>query len=109
MERLSEVLISWRREKRFTVRYAAAEIGISVATYSRIERGATMDGKTLGKIIKWMLTCQANQERDKLRDMFAAAALTGLIADHKTNLRGDTVQWAYEYADEMLKARERKP
>ena len=44
--------------------------------------------------------------REQLRDRFAASALEGMLAN--TELDGykhDYAKWAYEYADEMLKAR----
>lgn len=50
---------------------------------------------------------------DCLRDSFAQAALTGMIAAHTGDKRLpdsiDTAQAAYEYADAMLAARQRKP
>ena len=43
-----------------------------------------------------------------LRDKFAMAALQGLLADHNMNAPKDTfVEYAYKYADAMLKERER--
>ncbi len=38
------------------IREAAAELGISPATLSRIERGESMDGATLAKILHWLLS-----------------------------------------------------
>lgn len=39
-----------------TVREAAHDIGISAATFSRIENGECMDGRTLAKIFTWLTT-----------------------------------------------------
>lgn len=40
--------------KELPGREVAADIGISVATLSRIENGEEMDGKTMAKILRWM-------------------------------------------------------
>lgn len=40
------------------MRSAAKDMGTSAATLSRIERGENCDGKTLAKIIKWLLTAE---------------------------------------------------
>lgn len=53
--KLAEVLNRWRWAKEFTVRRAAREIGISSATFSRIENGEMPDGRTLQKILIWLL------------------------------------------------------
>jgi hypothetical protein len=47
-------------------------------------------------------------ERQRLRDQFAAAALTGLLASMQKNvLAEDAASHAYEVADAMMAARER--
>jgi hypothetical protein len=47
-------------------------------------------------------------ERQRLRDQFAAAALTGLLASMQKNvLAEDAAAHAYEVADAMMAARER--
>ena len=47
-------------------------------------------------------------ERQRLRDQFAAAALTGLLASMQKNvLAEDAASHAYEIADAMMAARER--
>lgn len=51
---LGEVLRKWRRMSDLTVRQAAAEVGLSVATFSRIERGESMDARTLATIFTWL-------------------------------------------------------
>lgn len=38
------------------VREAAAEVGLSSATLSRIERGEAMDGQTLATVLRWLLS-----------------------------------------------------
>lgn len=42
---------------------------------------------------------------EKLRDKFAAAALTGLLVGGDMNA-DSTATWAYTYADAMLRARQ---
>ncbi len=49
------MLRKWRTMSEITMRDAAASIGISQATLSRIERGENMDGAVLAKIITWLL------------------------------------------------------
>jgi len=44
--------------------------------------------------------------REQLRDRFAAAALTGMLANGATGEYSDFAYFAYKYADAMLKARE---
>jgi transcriptional regulator with XRE-family HTH domain len=56
--RIGEVLRKWRRHSDLGVREAAKQIGLSVATLSRVERGAAMDAATLAKIICWLLEKQ---------------------------------------------------
>ena len=43
-----------------------------------------------------------------LRDQFAMAALTGLLANPRSHAWPDEASRAYEYADAMLEAREAK-
>lgn len=60
-------------------------------------------------------TAVYEQEGMSLRDYFAAAALQGMLACSRSTQTCDTVQqntiaaaeWAYEYADAMLAAREK--
>jgi hypothetical protein len=50
-----------------------------------------------------------NAERQRLRDQFASAALTGLLASMQKNvLAEDAASHAYEVADAMMAAREVK-
>jgi transcriptional regulator with XRE-family HTH domain len=54
--KLGEVIRRWRRNSDVGLREAAKQIGVSHGTLSRIERGETMDGVTLAKIIRWLLS-----------------------------------------------------
>jgi hypothetical protein len=52
--RLATLLSNWRWAEQITLRTAAAEIGVSIATLRRVENGYPMDGRTLAKIFNWM-------------------------------------------------------
>jgi transcriptional regulator with XRE-family HTH domain len=52
--RLGEVLRRWRKMSDMGIREAAAEIGVSHGTLSRIERGEEMSGSTLAKVLGWL-------------------------------------------------------
>ena len=52
--KLGEVLNYWRRIDGRSLRDVAAEIGIGVATLSRIERGQSMDGETIVRLFVWL-------------------------------------------------------
>lgn len=49
------MLKKWRFMSELSLREAAEEMGISTPTLSRIERGDSMDGTTLVKILHWLL------------------------------------------------------
>ena len=53
--KLGDILRRWRRSADLSTREAAAEIGLSVATLNRIERGMAFDGKTLAVILRWLM------------------------------------------------------
>lgn len=53
--KLGAIINGYRQWHRFSIRTVAKEIGISHGTLSRIERGEACDGKTLAKIILWIL------------------------------------------------------
>lgn len=53
--RLGDVLAKWRHMHMTNIRSASAEMGISAATLSRVERGEPMDGSTLAKILAWLM------------------------------------------------------
>jgi len=52
---IGEVLRAWRMHNEIGIRVAAKMIGTSAATLSRIERGEAMDGKTMYKLISFLL------------------------------------------------------
>jgi transcriptional regulator with XRE-family HTH domain len=52
---LGQMLSLYRTARQWTVRDVAPQIGISIATLSRIERGNTMDAESMLKIWSWML------------------------------------------------------
>lgn len=54
--KLGEVLRRWRRMSDLTVREAADQIGVPFATLSRVEQGEQMEGRTLAKILCWLLS-----------------------------------------------------
>ncbi len=49
------MLHNWRYLERLNVREAAKMMGTSAATLCRIEKGEAMDGRTLGRILTWLL------------------------------------------------------
>lgn len=54
--KIGEILVQYRNIEGYNIRDFAAELEVSAATLSRIERGENMDGRTLAKIIKWLLS-----------------------------------------------------
>lgn len=54
--RLGQILKRWRVMSELNLRTAAKMMGTSTATLSRIERGENPDGKTLAKILRWILS-----------------------------------------------------
>ena len=57
---------------------------------------------------KELRAARIKQARAELRDRFAMAALTGLLADHTMDLQPtEFADLSYQYADAMLKAREK--
>ena len=55
MQNLAEVLSQWHFAARLTVREAAAKIGLESATYSRLERGFTVNVDRLRTVLFWLL------------------------------------------------------
>lgn len=53
--RLGEFISAWRNEKRLTVRAAGEKFGVQYATLNRLERGENPDGRTLAKILRFLL------------------------------------------------------
>lgn len=52
---LGAMLALYRAAQHWTVRDLAPEIGISIATLSRIERGHVMDADTMLKLWRWLI------------------------------------------------------
>ncbi len=52
---LGRVLYAWREKEGLTIREAAKIIGLSYSTLSRIENGMSVDGRTLKKLLIWLL------------------------------------------------------
>jgi transcriptional regulator with XRE-family HTH domain len=55
MKRLGKLISNWRWAEKLTAREAAAMIGLSPSTYSRLERGYSVDGGTLAIVLTWLL------------------------------------------------------
>ena len=55
MTNLGRILRLYRVVQNLPVRQVAPEMGISIATLSRIERGHAMDADTLVKVIRWLM------------------------------------------------------
>ena len=51
---IGRLLVLYRATRQIGVRELAPEIGISIATLSRIERGHAMDADTLLKVWTWL-------------------------------------------------------
>lgn len=54
--KLGQVLRKYRRVRDIGLREMAKEFQIGAATLMRIEQGYDMDGKTLAKILNWLLS-----------------------------------------------------
>lgn len=54
--RLAQWFAAWRHENRMPLRTAAAKIGVSVATLQRFEKGEAIEGRTLAKLLTWVLS-----------------------------------------------------
>ena len=52
---LGKVIRGWREREHLGIREAASQIGVSVATLSRIENGKPIEGATLIKLLDWLL------------------------------------------------------
>ena len=50
----------------------------------------------------------SEQDKEYLRDLFAGFALVGIIMKHRGEDGESAAKTAYEYADEMMEAREGK-
>lgn len=54
--KLGKVLRQYRRMNDLSLRDQAKVFGIGAATLMRIEQGMDFDGKTLAKILNWILS-----------------------------------------------------
>ena len=61
--KLGEVIRRWRKMSEIGIREAAAEIGVSHGTLSRVERGEPMQGETLAKILAWLFASEKSNVR----------------------------------------------
>ncbi len=52
---LGPVLRDWRIMNRLTERETAARIGVSAATLCRVEACKPVDGRTLSRVLFWLL------------------------------------------------------
>jgi transcriptional regulator with XRE-family HTH domain len=53
--KIGDLIRTWRVLEKMTLRGMADEIGLAVETYRRVERGDELQGRTLAKVIRWML------------------------------------------------------
>jgi transcriptional regulator with XRE-family HTH domain len=67
MKQLGEVINCWRTIRRMGVREAAKIIGISHSTLSRVENGKPADGKTVVRLLDWLLHDRPSHERKSER------------------------------------------
>lgn len=54
--KLGALLTAYRQKNDLSVRAMASQIGVSPATFNRIERGEECDMKTFAKLLHWMMT-----------------------------------------------------
>jgi transcriptional regulator with XRE-family HTH domain len=55
MKHLGRLISNWRWVEKLTAREAAEMIGLTPSTYSRLERGYSVDGGTLAIVLTWLL------------------------------------------------------
>ena len=92
--RLSVELRTRRREQRLSLRDLAAEIGVSVNTLSRVERGHIPDLRNFHRIVDWL-----GVPADSLLDMETRATSTPeVIARHLRSDRALTEEAAAKIA-----------
>ncbi|MDR3755189.1 MAG: helix-turn-helix domain-containing protein [Terracidiphilus sp.] len=53
--RIGDLLRAWRILEKMTLRGMADEIGLPLETYRRVERGDELRGRTLAKVLRWLL------------------------------------------------------
>lgn len=56
--RIGEIIRGWRSSSKIGLREASAQIGISHATLSRIERGGEPSARAILAIFDWMTTAR---------------------------------------------------
>ena len=52
--RVAELITNWRFIKKYSLRDAAEEMGLSSSSLARIEKGKVPDGETLIKLVNWL-------------------------------------------------------
>ena len=65
MKRLGKLVATWRWAEKLTAREAAEMIGLTPSTYSRLERGYSVDGGTLAIVLTWLLQPEAVEAWDR--------------------------------------------
>ena len=53
--KIGDLLRTWRVLEKMTLRGMADELGLAVETYRRVERGDELSGRTLAKVLTWIL------------------------------------------------------
>lgn len=53
---LGRLIRAWREKQRLGLRAVAKEIGVAPATLGRFENGENLDGDTLVKVVRWILS-----------------------------------------------------
>ncbi|HDZ62547.1 MAG TPA: XRE family transcriptional regulator [Nitrospirae bacterium] len=53
--KIGRLIKRWRMFEEQRIRETAKEIGISAATLSRIENGENVDGKTIMRLLTWLM------------------------------------------------------
>ena len=54
--RLGQVLREWRHRREIGLRAAGRKIGIGSATLMRLEHGLDPSGRTLAKVLTWLMS-----------------------------------------------------
>ena len=57
--RVAELITNWRFIKKYSLRDAADEMGLSPSSLLRIEKGKVPDGETLIKLVNWLFGTEA--------------------------------------------------
>jgi transcriptional regulator with XRE-family HTH domain len=51
---IAEVVRAWRHHHEMTLQQASEQVGLTLDTYRRIERGAALSGETQARIYVWL-------------------------------------------------------